>query len=103
MKKPYSIWWAEYPYDEYEGGKTRPVLVIDQQVCKVLCLKMTSQPPQTQHDFQVPHWKEANLPKETVIKTNKSYLFNEDDLTDCIGQLHSDDVLLLLFKYLTFK
>jgi hypothetical protein len=64
---------------------------------------MTSQPPQTQYDFKISRWQEANLTKETVIKTDKSHLFDEDDLTDCIGELHPDDVLMLQIKYLTFK
>jgi mRNA-degrading endonuclease toxin of MazEF toxin-antitoxin module len=103
LKKPYSIWWAKYPNDDNSEGKVRPVLVIDPRTGKCLCLKMTGTAPQTAYDFSISHWREAGLHKATTIKTNKSRIFLDSDLTMQIGDLHPDDIVILQYKHLTFK
>ena len=44
--QPWEVWWAEVYFEDHpEEAKRRPVLVLENQTCIVLSLKITSHPP----------------------------------------------------------
>jgi hypothetical protein len=100
--KPFSNWWADIPFDEIEGSKTRPVLVYDGNKVVALCMRMTSKSPKTKDDFVLTRWKDAGLARETVVNTSRKLKLNPSDLIEYIGELHPDDVKIIVYRYLTY-
>ena len=99
MTQKFEIWLAEVRFSDIEGEKERPVLILDWVKKEVFCLRMTSKLPQTADDYEIRHWQEAGLHKQTVINTAKRLRLKEDKLKIKIGKLHNDDIILLKIRY----
>jgi hypothetical protein len=97
--KRFSIWWAVFPFDDGIGEKKRPVIVVGARNNKLLCLYITRQGPKSDKDFLIEHWKEAGLNEKSYIRTDRSIAYSNNELLEYIGQLHSNDELLLKIRY----
>jgi len=88
----WDIWLARIDYEEIEGSKIRPILIIDKKAYMILSLKMTSHGPRNNAgEYQIKHWKEAGLNKPTVIRVSKRLTLPYELLEKRIGVLHDDD------------
>jgi hypothetical protein len=97
----FSIWRVLYPFDETGEGKERPALVFNQTDDGAVCLRMTSKPQRAASDLVISRWREAGLDRETTINTTRREFFRNDELIRKIGNLHDDDIYLLLFRHFT--
>jgi hypothetical protein len=95
----FSIWWAIFPFADGIGKKKRPVIVVGTRGDKLSCLYITRQGPKSDNDFLIEHWEEAGLNERSYIRTDRGMEYDNDELLEYIGQLHSNDELLLKIRY----
>lgn len=95
----YTVWLADFPFEEILERKIRPVLILDDGRSFLMTLKMTSRPPQNTYDFQLTEWAAAGLAKPTVVCTEKIQKLPHDALIKRIGKLHDNDIALLRVRY----
>lgn len=100
---------ADVPFEETEGSKKRPVLVLSDQVCLVLSLKMTSHAPRykkLEGEYEVMKWAEAGLLKPTVIQCSKLLRLSKGSFTGKkYGRLAATDIIGIqaILKYMRIK
>lgn len=97
---------ANVRFEEREGSKKRPVLVLSEEECFVLSLKMTSHEPRykkLEGEYEMMKWKEAGLSKPTVIQCSKKLKLSKMDFTGTkYGRLTATDIIGLqaMLKYM---
>ena len=92
MRK-WEIYLAYVQYEDIPGGKLRPVLVIDEDtVYPICCLKMTSHPPRA-GEYELIRWQNAGLRKPTTVRIQKRLRLSEADFKKKIGLLDPVDIL----------
>lgn len=102
----WEIWEAVVPFEESEGSKKRPVLILSPEERYVLSLKMTSHAPRYKRmdgEFEIMKWAEAGLLKPTVIQCSKQLRLEESAFTGKqYGRLTMTDIIGLqqLLKYM---
>lgn len=93
----WEIWRAKVKFEERNGSKERPVLVLDEEKIVVISLKMTSHEPRykkLQGEYEVMKWSEAGLSKPTVIQCSKILQLSKEDMTDYkYGTLSAVDIV----------
>lgn len=88
----WEIYLAYVRYEDTDGGKHRPVLVVeDGTAYPISCLKMTSHEPRY-GEYAIIRWREAGLHKQTTIRISKILYLNEDDFVKKIGDLDPVDI-----------
>lgn len=89
--KKWDIWLASVKFEDSPVSKKRPVLIIEEGVCIVVSLKMTSQKPRGGDDYILKEWIQAGLTKETVVRTKKIIHLSESCLIRKLGELQASD------------
>jgi len=89
----WDIWEAYVKFEDEPGGKCRPVLVLDEERCYVLSLKITSKPPRNwvPGEYPIRMWKAAGLDCQSTIRTTKRLRLVESDFRRKRGVLHPID------------
>lgn len=80
--KRWDVWWARVAYeDDPSKSDMRPVVIYAENKSFILSLKGTTTPPRKNYPGEcvLEKWKEAGLPKETTIRTNKRLELIESD------------------------
>lgn len=89
MRK-WEIYLAYVQYEDVPGGKIRPVLVIDEDtVYPICCLKMTSHPPRA-GEYELIRWQNAGLRKPTTVRIQNvcgSMRLTSKRKSDCLTPL----------------
>lgn len=102
----WEIWKANVRFEEKNGSKPRPVLILDEKRMIVVALKMTSHGPRykkLEGEYEVFRWKEAGLEKPTVIQCSKLLQLQHSDMIDFqYGKLTAVDIVGLqaILKYM---
>ncbi|WP_336018281.1 hypothetical protein [Fusobacterium polymorphum] len=82
------VWFAKFQFEEIEGFKYRPVVVLDDG----------------NFDTDVPilYWQEAKLKFESFVRIDKYLLLDDTDFSFKIGDLHQDDLNLIETKFMEY-
>lgn len=83
---------AAVPYEDLPTVKVRPVVVLEDKIIAVYCLKMTSQSPR-KGEYVLQKWREAGLHKPTTVRISKRLQLSADNIIKRIGALHPVDVM----------
>ncbi|MBQ9211366.1 MAG: type II toxin-antitoxin system PemK/MazF family toxin [Clostridia bacterium] len=98
--QPWEIWWAYVAFDEGDGGKERPVLVLEDGTVYVIALMITSHEQRNVYgEYDITKWQSAGLKKPSTIRVTRKLELSEDDLIYKMGELQPFDIVLLM-KYL---
>ncbi len=100
--KPMSIYIASIPFDEGDGEKTRPALVIQPGTVKTGVLKISSKYANKSSAikkfyFPVEHWREAGLVKPSYVDLHRMYRIPTTMIIrrPPLGKLTGEDVIAL--------
>ncbi len=107
--KRWEIWEADVPYEENNGHKKRPVLILSETKVMVVSLKMTSHEPRYHSmngEYEVMKWREAGLEKPTVIQCSKRLKLEKERFTGKqFGRLSATDIIGMqtMLEYMSIK
>ena len=87
------IYWAEIKYEDVDGEKTRPALVIGSSKDTVSVLKITSQGSSSAHQYEIIEWEKAGLSRPSYISYEPKIILPAEMIGDRIGTLQSVDRL----------
>lgn len=94
--KAWEIWRAYVTYEEGDGGKERPVLILEDGTVYVLALMITSHDARHVYgEYEITKWQSAGLTKPSTIRTTRRLELSETDLICKIGDLQPFDIMLL--------
>ena len=94
--QPWEIWWAYVEFEEGDGGKERPVLVLEDNTYYVLALMVTSHDARNVYgEYEITKWQSAGLKKPSTIRTTRRLMLEETDLINKMGDLQPFDIVLL--------
>lgn len=96
----WDIYFANVPFEDVPQSKPRPVIILDDSVVIIDCLKMTSQPPRP-GEYVLQYWKEAGLKKPTTVRLSKRLALQPSAFIRRLGSLHPIDIIEIQ-KRLTF-
>ena len=94
--RPWEIWWAYVAFEEGDGGKERPVLVLEDGTVYVIAFMITSHEQRNVYgEYDVTKWQSAGLTKPSTIRVTRKLKLEENDLIRKLGDLHPLDIVLL--------
>lgn len=88
----YDIHMAEVPFEDVDETKLRPVLILEDKVCLVSCLSITSNTTRTE-DYVIQMWKESGLKRPSAIRLLQALSLDPLLIGKKIGTLHPIDIL----------
>lgn len=89
----YDICLANVQYEDVQGAKIRPVLVIKDTVYTIECLKMTGHTPRSEEEYLIKEWRAAGLNKETTVRVSKRLSLQHVHVIKKIGHLQPVDII----------
>lgn len=103
-KKQWELWYANFPFEDKNISKDRPIIVLSVQPLCVLSIKVTSHEVREADKYDVPitHWQEAGLKHESVARISKTVSLDNSKFRRKIGELHKDDIDIILENYVQF-
>ena len=103
----WEIWDAEVKFEDIEGKKKRPVLIVAEKEAYILSLKMTSHDARRkcEGEYEMMDWERAGLKEKTVIRCSKKLELQESDLLIKRGRLQSVDItgVEAMLKYMKMR
>lgn len=94
--QPWEIWWAYIAFEEGNGGKQRPVLVLEDGTVYVITLMITSHDQRNLYgEYDITKWQSAGLTKPSTIRITRKLRLEESDLIRKMGELQAFDIVLL--------
>ena len=95
--QPWDIYWAYVAFEDNPTMiKLRPVVIFRDGGAFILSYYATSQSPKPGYDcYPIKSWREAGLKEQTVIRLDKRLKLRPSDLSDYIGRLSEQDILLI--------
>lgn len=102
--KMWEIWFANFPFDDSDVKKKRPVIVLNIEPAEVLSIKVTSHNARNddKYDVAIEKWEEAGLDRPSVARISKSMILIKDEFIHKIGTLHTNDQTNIMMKYIQF-
>lgn len=91
MRK-WDIYMADVPFEDLPQSKPRPVIILEDSVVVIDCLKMTSQSPRY-GEYTLQKWREAGLLKPTTVRISKRLVLEPGLFRKRIGSLHPIDII----------
>lgn len=88
----WDVYIANVPFEDLPQKKVRPVVILENSVIVINCLKLTSQVPRN-GEYSLQRWKEAGLAKPTVVRISKRLALDPNNLIKRIGTLHPIDIV----------
>lgn len=103
-KKQWELWYANFPFEDKNISKDRPVIILSVQPLCVLSIKVISHEVRKADKYDVPitHWQEAGLKHESVARISKTVSLDNSKFRRKIGELHKDDIDVVLENYVQF-
>lgn len=100
----WDIWFAEFPFEDMEGSKDRPVIVINVEPLEVLSIKVTSHDLRFKDKFDTPiiKWQYANLKQPSVARISKTIYLTIDKFRRKLGVLHEHDRQAIMQRYIEY-
>lgn len=101
----WDIWFADVPFEDIVGSKSRPVLITNSLETYVLALKATSHEPRGYEPYDVPlrRWREAGLKQPTTVRVSKPVKLEQDQLAYKVGTLHPVDIAYIRQAIIKYK
>lgn len=105
----WEIWEADVPFEEGIGSKCRPVLILSEEECFIISLKMTSHKPRytkLEGEYEIMKWEEAGLMKPTVIQCSRILKLKNEMMTGKkYGRLTATDIIGLqaMLRYMSVE
>lgn len=97
--KRWEIWWAWFEYENHEGGKRRPVLVVSPGEAYILSAEITKHSSRNMWgEHEIIMWKSANLPIPSTVRLTRIEELKPEDFDKKIGDLHPVDIELIKEK-----
>ncbi len=96
------VWWAEFPFEEIQGNKIRPVIVLDNgnfNKIEVLSIKISSKFAKDDYDVPILYWQESKLRCPSIARVSKFVLLSKSKFINKIGDIHQDDLDLVKTKF----
>ncbi len=90
--KEYDIFIARVPFEDLPQEKIRPVLVLNEGVYLIDCLKMTSAKTRF-GEYELKEWKKAGLDRQTTVRITKRLKLDKTKFLKKIGHLTPIDIL----------
>lgn len=101
MIESWEIWWAEVEYENHEGSKRRPVLIVSAEEVYVLSYKITSHEARDQWgEYEIIYWQSAGLPKPSTVRLTQLYRLPREAIKKKIGRLKQEDIEAIIMKTL---
>ena len=89
----WDIWLADVPFEDIEGSKPRPVLIIDPTNALVTTFKITSHEPRNDPaEYRVIKWRGAGLTNPSTIRCSKIIALEREDFIKYRGHLQPEDI-----------
>ena len=88
----YDIFIARVPFEDLPQEKIRPVLVLNEGVYLIDCLKMTSAKTRF-GEYELKEWKKAGLDRQTTVRITKRLKLDKTKFLKKIGHLTPIDIL----------
>ena len=103
MFERWDIWWAWFNYEDQEGGKRRPVLILSPTEVYVLSAEITSHESRNMWgEYEIIKWSSANLPRPSTVRLSRIEKLKPEDFDQKIGRLQPADIVLLEEKLKMF-
>ena len=90
--EPFSIYWADVPYEDIPESKVRPVIILEDSVILVNILPITSNTSRPDN-YVLKYWKEAGLKKPSAVQLQYVVEIETDRIGKRIGRLHPIDII----------
>lgn len=87
----WDIYFANVPFEDLPESKLRPVIILDDSVAVVDCLKLTGRAPRP-GEYVIQKWAEAGLHKPTTVRLSKRLSLDKAELRFRIGSLQPIDI-----------
>ena len=87
----WQVWLAYVHFEGNDGGKERPVLVIETNGSSCAIAEITSKPPTLESDFQVTDLRSAGLGRASVIRAGNIREISRPYLSSFMGTLSDCD------------
>lgn len=86
------IYKIDFPFEQGQGSKYRPVLVfiLITETTEFIALKITSTPRQSNR-VKIDHWREANLRNESYVQLDNFKKVKFDNNLNYVGTLEIKD------------
>lgn len=97
----YDLYYAEFPFDDTEESKVRPVLILNDSVCFAVVFKISSKGKTARIQYRIKDWKGAGLQMESFIYINQSYRLEKAKFKEKIGTLQLEDRFALENRLIT--
>jgi len=98
--------YAHFPLEE-DASKyiDRPVVIIVAEVPDVLVIKLTKTSPRKNDPFDVPviNYEVSGLKYPSTARISKAVTLDESQILEKIGNLHPDDLNVILQKLIEFS
>lgn len=94
--QPWEVWFAKVKFeDNPQIVKNRPVLVLENNQCYLLSLKITSHTPRNNYlgEYALSHWQDAGLSKPSTVRISKRLKLVLSDFVFKTGRLHPVDMM----------
>lgn len=94
--KRWEIYWADVKFEETNGSKIRPIVILNDNVAFVVGLGVTSSSPRPESkDYVIKDWEQAGLDHQSTIRVDRSVRINKDSVFEKIGELSKRDSMIL--------
>ncbi|MFA9465601.1 MAG: type II toxin-antitoxin system PemK/MazF family toxin [Velocimicrobium sp.] len=104
MINQWDLWFADFPFEDSNQSKDRPVIVLNVDPLEVLSVKITTHNVRDMDTYDTPitKWREAGLKQESIARISKTTNLTQDKFRRKIGVLHNDDTMEIMKKYVEF-
>lgn len=104
MINQWDLWFVNFPFDDLNQSKDRPVIVLNIAPLEVLSVKVTTHDirDEDQYDTPITRWEEAGLKQESIARISKTINISPEKFRRKIGILHNDDSQEIIKKYMKF-
>lgn len=104
MINQWDLWFADFPFEDINQSKDRPVIVLNIDPLEVLSVKVTTHDirDEDQYDTPITKWMEAGLKQESIARISKTINITPDKFRRKIGVLHNDDAVVIMQRFVEF-
>ena len=88
----FDIYLAEVPFEDIDGSKIRPVLILENKAFLITCLPITSNTSRPE-DYVIKKWKEAGLIRPSSIRFLSMIDLDPSMILKRIGKLEPIDII----------
>ena len=94
--KRWEIYWADVRFEDTDGYKVRPVVILNETVAFVVGFGVYSASPRPKtNDYVIRDWKQAGLDHQSTIRPDRLVSIDKNRVYEKIGELSKRDSMLL--------